>query len=144
MYQQLLAGENPEGKVIVDLAIPHNTATEVVEEFAPVYIEIEGLRQLAADNMAFRGRELERAEHLLEQHILEYPTLYKQRQLERALHQVPQAVREVRQRAVNEVFRKDIEQLDDQAQAVLDQVLAYMEKKCIGIPMRVARETLLS
>ncbi|RMF02407.1 MAG: glutamyl-tRNA reductase [Bacteroidetes bacterium] len=144
LYHQLLAGEQPTGKVIVDLAIPHNTAPSVLEDFAPVYIEIEGLRQLAADNIAFRGRELERAKQLLEQHILEYPTLYKQRQLERALHRVPQAVREVRERAVNEVFRKDIEQLDDQAQAVLDQVLAYMEKKCIGIPMRVARETLLS
>jgi glutamyl-tRNA reductase len=144
LYRQLLAGEAPAGKVVVDLAIPHNTAPEVLGDFAPVYIEIEGLRQLAADNMAFRGRELERAEHLLEQHILEYPTLYKQRQLERALHQVPAAIREVRERAVSEVFRKDIEQLDDQAQAVLGQVLAYMEKKCIGIPMRVARETLLS
>ena len=59
------------------------------------------------------------------------------------MSQIPHEIKAVRHKAVNEVFHKDIEQLDDGARAVLEEVLLYMEKKCIGIPMRVARETLL-
>lgn len=143
VYEALLNGEPAIGKIVVDLAIPHNTTQEVLQTFDPIYIEIEGLRQLAAENMAFRSQEIDTAQTLLQEHIIGYPTLYKQRQLERAFQEVPQAVRAVREKAINEVFRKDIEQLDDEAQAVITQMMAYMEKKCIGIPMRVAREALL-
>jgi len=60
------------------------------------------------------------------------------------MRDLPEAVRAVRIKAVDEVFSKDIEQLDDNAREVLDRVLHYMEKKCIGIPMRVAREMLIA
>lgn len=143
IYQQLLQGEDPSSKIIVDLAIPHNTAPELLLQYPSIYIEIEGLRQMADENRAFRERELGNVKKLLVTHIEEFSTLFQQRQLELAMRQIPTEIKAVRQKAVNEVFQKDIEQLDDSAREVLDQVLAYMEKKCIGIPMRVARETLL-
>lgn len=145
IYQELLNGESPKGKVIVDLAIPHNTAAAVFASYPEtIYIEIEGLRQLANENRDFRKRELALAEKRLQDHVDTFPTLYQQRQLEIAMREVPTAIKAVRAKAVNEVFRKDIEQLDDSARAVLEDVLSYMEKKCIGIPMRVAREKLIS
>lgn len=145
IYQQLLNGESAEGKVIVDLAIPHNTAADIFASYPQtIYIEIEGLRQLANENRDFRKRELAMAEERLQQHVESFPTLFQQRQLEIAMREVPTAIKAVREKAVNEVFKKDIDQLDDSARAVLEEVLSYMEKKCIGIPMRVARETLIS
>ena len=111
---------------------------------ARIYIEIEGLRQLANENRDFRKRELAMAEERLQQHVESFPTLFQQRQLEIAMREVPTAIKAVREKAINEVFKKDIDQLDDSARAVLEEVLSYMEKKCIGIPMRVARETLIS
>ncbi len=144
-FAQLLNGEETKGKVIVDLAIPHNTAAEVFRAFPDTtYIEIEGLRQLANENRDFRKRELAAAEQRLQEHVDTFPTLCQQRQLEIAMREVPTAIKAVREKAINEVFAKDIEQLDDSARAVLENVLAYMEKKCIGIPMRVAREKLIS
>lgn len=145
IYRELLNGESAAGKVIVDLAIPHNTAADIFAAYPETtYIEIEGLRQLANENKDFRKRELILAEKRLDQHVEAYPTVFQQRQLEIAMREVPTAIKAVRVKAVNEVFRKDIEQLDDSAKAVLEDVLAYMEKKCIGIPMRVARENLIS
>ncbi|MEL7220292.1 MAG: glutamyl-tRNA reductase [Bacteroidota bacterium] len=143
LYQQLLQGEAAEEKIIVDLAIPHNTHPALLEAYPSTYIEIEGLRSLADENRAFRERELTVAKKLLVVHIEEFATLLQQRQLELAMRQIPVEIKAVRQKAVNEVYHKEIEQLDDSARAVLDEVLRYMEKKCIGIPMRVARETLL-
>lgn len=145
IYTSLLNGESAEGKVIVDLAIPHNTDAEVLTTYPEsTYIEIEGLRQLAEENLSFREKELAQAEQCLQQHIEAFPVAFQQRQLEIAMREVPTAIKAVRAKAVNEIFRKDIEQMDDSSRAVLDEVLAYMEKKCIGIPMRVARETLIS
>lgn len=144
-YTSLLNGESATGKVIVDLAIPHNTDPEIFETYPEsTYIEIEGLRQLADENRSFREQELTHAEQRLQQHIEAFPVAFQQRQLEIAMREVPTAIKAVRAKAVNEIFRKDIEQMDDSSRAVLDEVLAYMEKKCIGIPMRVARETLIS
>lgn len=143
LYRSLLQGEAPEGKIIIDLAIPHNTAAEVVTDFNPHYIEIEGLRGLAQVNLAFREREIKMAAQLLAVHLEEFPILYRQRQLERALRQVPAEIKAVRHRALNEVFRKEMESLDENTRDLVDQMLQYMEKKCIGIPMKAAREALI-
>lgn len=143
LYKKLLQGEDAKEKIIVDLAIPHNTHPALLEAYPSTYIEIEGLRSLADENRAFRERELTVARKLLAVHIEEFAVLLQQRQLELAMSQIPIEIKAVRQKAVNEVYHKEIEQLDDGARAVLDEVLRYMEKKCIGIPMRVARETLL-
>ncbi len=145
IYTSLLNGEDAKGKVIVDLAIPHNTDPEIFRTYPDsIYIEIEGLRQLADENRSFREKELSTAEQRLQQHIEAFPLNLQQRQLEIAMREVPSAIKAVRAKAVNEVFRKDIEQMDDSSRALLDEVLSYMEKKCISIPMRVARETLIN
>ena len=143
VFQQLLQGEDASEKVIIDLAIPHNTADGVIENFQPRYVEIEGLKHLADENMAFREREIKVAKVILHTHLEEFPILYKQRQLEKALRQVPEEIRAVRHRAVNEVFHKEVALLDDTTKELLDKMLIYMEKKCIGIPMKAAREALI-
>ena len=145
VYTRLLNGEPAAGKVIVDLAVPHNTDPDVLATYpATTYIEIGGLRELAAENRSFRERELAEAARRLHRHIEAFPVTFQQRRLEIAMREVPSAIKAVRAKAVNEIFRKDIEGMDENARAVLDEVLSYMEKKCIGIPMRVAWETLIN
>jgi len=51
-------------------------------------------------------------------------------------------VKEIRETALNSVFAKEIDQMDPQAKEVLDKVIAYMEKKYISVPMKMAREIL--
>lgn len=144
MLTHLLQGEDAANKTIVDLAIPHNTAEAALTQYPQLtYIEIEGLREVAAANREFRQQELENAKLRLRDHIDSFPAIYQQRRLELAMRELPEAVRAVRMKAVNEVFSKEIEGLDDNARDVLERALQYMEKKCIGIPMRVARESLI-
>lgn len=139
LYQKLLAGETEE-KVVIDLAIPNNVSNEVVESFSINYIEIEGLRQLAKENLAFREQEIVKAKKLLVQFQEEMPSLIQQRKLELAMRQVPEAIKAVKSKALNEVFQKEVETLDDSTRELLERMLTYMEKKCIGIPMKAARE----
>lgn len=142
LYQHLLQGDTNR-KVVIDLAIPHNVDAAVLEEYSVQYIEIEGLRSLAQDNLMARENEVVNAQAILENYLEEFPVLYKQRQLELAMRRVPTEIKAVKIKAMNEVFRKEVDVLDDQTQELIERMMAYMEKKCIGIPMKAARETFL-
>ncbi|MEO0340892.1 MAG: glutamyl-tRNA reductase [Bacteroidota bacterium] len=141
LYKNLLNGDT-DRKVIIDLAIPHNTAPEVVSDFNVNYIEIEGLRNLAKENLAFREKEVQKAKIFLQEQLEAFPTHFQQRQLELAMAKIPNEIKQVKQKAMNEVFHKEFSTLDDTTRDLVEKMLAYMEKKCIGIPMKAAREAI--
>lgn len=141
LYQQLLNGE-VGSKILIDLSIPHNISPEVVDNFDNHYIEIEGLRALAKENLAFREQEVQKAKGMLANFIEELPKVFQQRRLEIAMRQVPVEIKAVKDRALNEVFGKEVAQLDTGTRALVERMLEYMEKKCIGIPMKAAKEVI--
>jgi glutamyl-tRNA reductase len=139
----LLNGEAAQGKLIIDLAVPNNVADKAVAAYRAEglhYVCVEDLRHLARENMSFRSREILLARDVLGGHLEELEQNYRQRILERAMSKLPLKIKEVRNRAVNEVFAKELDELDPQSRELLDRVLVYMEKKCISIPMKAARE----
>ncbi|NJO87460.1 MAG: hypothetical protein HC821_05745 [Lewinella sp.] len=89
--------------------------------------------------MSFRGEQIEKAREILLSHEAELLTNYRQRLLERALQEVPIAIRAVKDKAISQVFAKELAVLDPQARELMERVLTYMEKKCISIPMKAAR-----
>jgi glutamyl-tRNA reductase len=142
IYQQLLNGETGK-KVIVDLAVPNDTSIEVRENFPLHYIEVESLKEVARKNIQERYNELVHAEHIIEENIKEFETVLRQRRVELAMSDVPRKIKEIKQTAINGVFADEINTLDDNSRAVLERVLDYMEKKCISVPMVMAKEILV-
>ena len=59
------------------------------------------------------------------------------------MRSVPSEIKAVKKKAMDEVFRREMEVLDETTRELVDRMLSYMEKKCIGIPMKAAREALL-
>jgi len=143
LYASLVKGDTHR-KVLIDLSVPHNISSEVVEQFSVHYTEIEGLRHLAKENLAFREQEVEVARKQLERLLAGFPAILQQRRMEIAMREVPEQIKSVRQKAISEVFRKEMDGLDPSTQELIDRMMQYMEKKCIGIPMRVARTAVLS
>lgn len=141
LYEQLLNGEAAP-KIIIDLAVPNDVERGVVNHFPVYYIEVERLRSLAAENLKLRQQEVGRALSIIEEHLDEFKMTLRTRRIERAMSVIPQEVKQVKERALNGVFQKEIAELDQNAQETLERVLTYMEKKYIGIPMRVARNVL--
>ena len=139
LYQKLLNGDDRK-KVIIDLAIPNNVDEAVVSNFPVQYIEIDGLRNLAKDNLSFREQEVEKASLYINKYVEEFPQAFRQRQLEKAMRSIPQEIRAVKEKAINEVFQKEVALLDPNSRALMEKMMNYMEKKCIGIPMKAARE----
>ena len=142
VYTKLI-GEDHSEKIIIDLANPNNTASDVVEDFNVNYIDIESLQSLAQKNMAFRQREVDKAQEIIIEEIAEYGNHFKQRQIEKAMREIPVQIKEVKSRAINQVFRKEIETLDDGTKELMERMLTYMEKKCISIPMTIAKDVML-
>jgi glutamyl-tRNA reductase len=138
VYQQLLAGDTSP-KVVVDLAVPQNTAIEVLETYPVHYISVESLRQAAAENLAHRQRECEKAALVIDSRLPLFREQWHERQIERALAHIPDEVRAVKERALYEVYGKAFTELDENARQVVLDMLNYMEKKCVAIPMKAAK-----
>ena len=142
LYKKLIAKDTNE-KLIVDLSIPNNVARKVVDNFNINYIEIEDLKQLAAQNLAFRKKEVGKAKDLLLQQINEFQKVFQQRQITKALQSVPTEIKAIKKKAMNEVFKKDLDALDDNTKALFEKMMTYMEKKCISVPMKAAKELIV-
>lgn len=142
IYTKLLNGETGK-KTIVDLAIPNDTAPEVVAEFPIHFIEVESLKEIARKNIQERYDELVNAEHIIEENIKDFELVLRQRKIEIAMSAVPQKIKEIKHTAINGVFADEINGLDENSRLVLEKVMNYMEKKCISVPMVIAKEILV-
>ena len=143
LFHWLLAGDKAKHKLVVDLGVPADIAEATVAQYKFSYVGIEQLRSLAEENMGFRREEIKRSHALLHGHLEELENAYRQRLLERALSHLPAEIKAVRQNAVDKVFAKEIADLDPNTRELMDRMLTYMEKRCIGIPMKAAREAIL-
>ena len=139
LYNQLLQGET-DTKLLIDLAIPNNIDREVVNEFNVQYIEIEDLRNLAKENLSFRQNEVVKGRKMLKRKINAFTELHRQRQIIKAMKNVPIEIKAVKAHAINKVFKKDMENLDEDTKELINRMMDYMEKQCIGIPMKAVKQ----
>lgn len=142
IYSNLLNGETAK-KIILDLAIPNDTAPEVIEQNNVHFINIESIQETIKRNMDERYGELCHAENIIDLNMNEFRPLVRQRKIELAMQVVPQTIKDIRNTAITSVFADEINELDQQSKEVLDKVLNYMEKKYISIPMLMAKDILI-
>jgi len=143
LYASLLNGENTK-KTIVDLAIPNDTAPDVLNNFQVNYIEVQSLKEVAKRNLQERYDELTHAENIISQNISAFIVELKQRRIELAMRQVPEKIKEIRNTAINSVFAEEVQGMDQASRDVLEKVINYMEKKYISVPMIMAKDILIN
>ena len=141
-YNILTAGEKGK-KIIIDLSIPNDIAPEVIQQHRPHYIDITALQAMANDNLKERQKELEACSIIIEQNITAFRSVLKERRVEIAMSSVPRKVKQIHETALTTVFAKDIEKMDADSKATLEKILAYVEKKYISVPMKMAKEILI-
>lgn len=143
LYKTLLNGCTHR-KTIVDLAVPNDTAPEVLEQFPVNFIEVHSLNEVAKRNLQERYQELTHAEVIIEQNMCEFLQMLKQRKVELAMRQVPEKIKEIRHTAINTVFADEVQNMDEQSRELLERVMNYMEKKYISVPMVMAKDILIN
>jgi glutamyl-tRNA reductase len=142
IYSQLLQGEK-DRKVVIDIALPQDLHPSIVEHEVVTHISVEALQKISNANLKERSKEIQHVEEIINESIFEFKHIHKIRSVELAMREVPQKVKEIRETAVNEVFKNEYELLDDNSREILDKIIGYMEKKYMSGPMILAKEILL-
>lgn len=142
LFDKLALGESSV-KTIVDLGLPFNVDKTVLNKTNIRAINVESLNEVAEKNLEERKAEMIDANAIIAEAVQEFYNDIKNRKIEIALGEVPERIREVKEKAITSVFSKEIESLSPESKQVLEKVIDYMEKKCVSIPMQVAKEKLL-
>ncbi len=142
IYDSLLVGESNK-KIVIDLAIPQDLDPAIIEKHKIDYISVAHLQVISNQNLKERTKEIKHVEEILNEGNTEFFSLLKERSVENAMREVPEQIKSIKSAAMNEVFRKDIENLDPQSREVLEKVIGYMEKKYISGPMLLAKKIIL-
>jgi glutamyl-tRNA reductase len=142
LYRQLI-GNDLSQKVIVDLSVPSDIELEVIRKNNVHYIGIESLKDEARKNLEQRQKELEVCKRLIKDKISAFEQLLRERKVELSMREIPQVVKGIRERAVNQVFNKELEELDPKSREVLEKIMEYMEKKYISVPIKMAKKIML-
>jgi glutamyl-tRNA reductase len=139
LFKQLLNGETNK-KIIVDLAVPADVGVDVLKKFSPHYINVASVKETSEKNLATRKKELIAIRQLIYEALEDFKQIFKLRQVEIQMRELPVKVGAIRTKAVEQVFAKDISRMDPEARATLEKVLNYMEKKYVSVPMLVAKQ----
>ena len=139
LYETLLAGDTGS-KVVIDLAIPNDFDPSIADEYKVKHISVDFLKVIAEENLKLRSKELVNCKSIINENVVEFETIYKDRSIELAFSQVPKVMKEIKPHAISEVFAKEVANLDKESREVLEKILGYVEKKYISIPMRMAKE----
>jgi glutamyl-tRNA reductase len=143
IYQQLLQAETSR-KVVIDIAIPHDLDAEIVKKHNVTHISIDYLQKISDKNLQERSKEIVHVEQIIEEAIASFQYIHRMRKVEIAMREVPNMVKDIRSTAVNEVFKKELQTLDDDSREVLDKIIGYMEKKYMSMPMKLAKDIMLN
>ena len=125
------------------MAIPSDFEQEIIRKNNIRYIGIESLKDEARKNLEQRQKELEVCKRLIDDKINEFEQVLRERKVEISMREIPKVVKEIRERAVTQVFNKELDELDPKSREVLEQMMEYMEKKYISVPMKMAKEIML-
>jgi len=138
IYRSLLQRDTNK-KIIVDLSVPHNVEHQVIEQNDIEYIDIEQLRALAEHNLNLRKGELEKAKVITNKCLADFSTSFQHRQIEKMLTFIPKEIEQVKQHALENVYKQKIEALDPDAQVLIKEMMDYMAKKSVAIPMKLSK-----
>ena len=141
-YKKILIGEESR-KVVIDIAVPQDLHPEILSNHAVTHISVDFLQKISNENLKVRSNEIQHVEEIISEALFDFKHLQKVRNVELAMREVPLKVKQIRATAMNEVFKNDLEALDENSKEVLDKIISYMEKKYMSVPMIMAKEILI-
>ena len=128
---------------VLDLGVPSDLDAGFRERPALTVVDMTALKEIADQNLAIRATEVGKCESLLEAGLVEYIERLQAREVELALIELPNMIKAIRDTAMGDIFAEDLEGLDAEARQVVERIVAYLEKKYVGLPMKLAKEAVL-
>lgn len=142
LFKHAYNGSNNR-KVVLDLAVPQDIHPDVIAMFNVDYISVESLREIAKANLKTREKEVFRCEELVEQRLAEFVEVFRTRKLELAMQKVPSIMKEIKTNAIEKAFASRLMTMSDEDREITLEMLNYLEKKYVSVPMKIAKEVIL-
>lgn len=142
MFNVLTQGKPFDG-VVLDLGLPADVDADIPDDHPMTYISLLRLQEISQTNTSRRMDEVNACEKIIHKGVEEYALARQQREVELAMREIPEKIKEIKNTALGQVFAKELEHLDEHSLEVLHRVLDYMEKKYISVPMKMAREVIV-
>ena len=95
-------------KIFVDLAIQSNIPVTEKLQKENHHINIDGLRDLAHENMQLRKKEIAKAKTILTKNQEEFQLMWKQRKVTNAMAEIPLKIKDIKHKAIENVFQAEI------------------------------------
>ncbi|MFM1772508.1 MAG: glutamyl-tRNA reductase [Bacteroidota bacterium] len=130
-------------RTVIDLALPANVDAEISKLEDVNFIDMLAVQREVQKNISYREEALNDCVAIIEKGKTEFRKLYQERSIERAMSEIPNTIKEIRNTAVESVFSKELAQLSEQDRELVDKIISYMEKKYISVPMKLAKSVLL-
>jgi len=130
-------------RTVIDLALPSNISAEISQLSDVVFIDMLAIQREVQKNISYREEALTDCVAIIEKGKGEFKKHFQERSIERAMSEIPHAIKEIRQTAVESVFSKELAELSEHDRELVDKIISYMEKKYISVPMKLAKSVLL-
>jgi len=136
--------EDVAPQLLVDLANPADIEEVIGMENGIGLIRLTEIQEAAEKNIQHRRDMIDQCIPIIEAHEKELQDDLRIRRVEIAMSAIPESVKDIRKQAVEQIFAKEIYELDNDSRELMLRVLDYMERKYISIPMKLAKEVLLT
>jgi len=130
-------------RTVIDLALPANVDIEISKSEDVKFIDMLAVQREVQKNISYREEALNDCVAIIEKGKGEFKKHFQERSIERAMSEIPHAIKEIRQTAVESVFSKELAELSEHDRELVDKIISYMEKKYISVPMKLAKSVLL-
>lgn len=128
---------------VLDLSVPSGVTTAFRSHQSTTVVGIAELKPLADENVAGRRAALGDCQRIIDESLTELSNRLQQREVELALRELPTLLAAVRNTALGEVFADELAELDGETRSLVDRIVAYLEKKYVSVPMKLAREAVM-
>jgi glutamyl-tRNA reductase len=127
---------------LVDLSSPPNISAELKPHPQVKLIDIDALRELADENIRARQGAITEAKKVITKRVNEFETAFNVRQLERIFKELPTQIKQIEEKATQQLFKDDYQALDPNAKETLDKILKYILKGAMSAPIILAKSKL--
>lgn len=134
----------PEDRTfLLDLSVPTGVGPALRNRPSLDLVDIAALKPVADRNAEGRRAALGDCQRIVDAAVVELTARLQQREVELALKELPTLLASVRNTALGEVFADELAELDGDTRNLVDRIVAYLEKKYVSVPMKLAREAVL-
>ncbi|MBM3447755.1 MAG: glutamyl-tRNA reductase [Bacteroidetes bacterium] len=142
-HLEMLVDGNSTEKMVIDLALPNNVHPDVLNLPNIDFVDMVSIQKSIHENIAFREESMEDGIRIVDRNKNEFKKMVQSRNVERVMRAIPETIKGIKQTAVELVFKKEIDGLNEETKALVLDIIQYMEKKYISVPMKMAKDVLL-